>query len=197
MHIRERHLFHFSSDAAAVWWKWGHFFGCTCPITGFAGEDWLHTWCDNGPEEVWRPPTWSCSFRGSANHRYRGKDQLPSRSEQVFRIQTSAWWHSYLCSNSCCFDSLPLRADGNVFNWNPAGVLFSYWNWDVFMLPSVRYLSAKYPETCLRMSWFRSLRKPAPSGTCDWWWIHSAAWTEATPLSLSALKKLHSRRWNW
>lgn len=47
------------------------------------------------------------------------------------------------------------------------------------------------------MSWFHSLRKPAPSGTCDWWWIHSVAWTEATPLSLSALKKLHSRLWNW
>lgn len=47
------------------------------------------------------------------------------------------------------------------------------------------------------MSWFRCLRKLAPSGTCAWWWIPSVAWTEATPLSLSALKKLHSRLSNW
>lgn len=47
------------------------------------------------------------------------------------------------------------------------------------------------------MSLFHSLRKLAQSGTCVWWWILSVAWTEAMPLSLSALKKLHSRLSSW
>lgn len=47
------------------------------------------------------------------------------------------------------------------------------------------------------MSWFHCLRKLAPSGTCAWWWILWVVLIEATPLSLTARRKLHNRLLNW
>ena len=47
------------------------------------------------------------------------------------------------------------------------------------------------------MSWYLCLRKLGPFGTCVWWWIHSVASTEVTPLSLSALKRRHRRLSSW
>lgn len=89
---------------------------------GSAGEDWLHTWCDNRPEEVWWSPTRICSFRGSANHWHRGKNNFFYNHSQIwdFRVMTLLT----LWSNWCYFDSLPLRADGIFFTWSTTVVFF-------------------------------------------------------------------------
>lgn len=75
---------------------------------GFAGEDWLHTRCDNRPEKVWWPPTRVCPLRHTATHWYRGKKKnsvvIFVCSIVVGQIHSSFIWSPnddtcILCSN--------------------------------------------------------------------------------------------------
>lgn len=85
-------------------------------FSGFAGEDWLHTWCNNRSEEVWGSPTRIGPVWATAHHWYRGTHAL--------LLPNLAWtWYFQvlhgvhmmkllnLCSNFGYTDSLPLRAD--------------------------------------------------------------------------------------
>lgn len=119
-------------------------FLCCVWQPGFAGEDWLHTWCDNRPEEVWWSPTRICSFRGSANHWYRGKTNFLYSCAQILFIRVMTLLK--LCSNWCYFDSLPLRADGILFNWNAAVYFFFQLKWRYFHLPLCQIFVGKIPR---------------------------------------------------
>lgn len=102
-----------------IWIKQSFFLLYVSWWPGFAGEDWLHTWCDNRPEKVWWSPTRVCPLRGTANHRYRGKTKKVVTflcSTVVGQVHSIFMWcpndESFIfCSNHSYSDSLPLRAD--------------------------------------------------------------------------------------
>lgn len=60
-----------------------------------------------------------------------------------------------------------------------------------------RFLLVRFPETCMKMNWYHSLRKLVQSGICASWWILFLVKTEVT-LSLPFVVKMQRRKQsNW
>lgn len=60
-----------------------------------------------------------------------------------------------------------------------------------------RFLLVRFPETCMKMNWYHSLRKLVQFGICASWWILFLVKTEVTLSLLFVVKMQHRKQSNW